>query len=262
MITRQAVIEWQEKAPWQNMYQVEQDLIISRALIAIYSDEFLATRFAFRGGTALHRIYLSPAARYSEDIDLVQIVSEPIGMALDRLRVVLDFLGKPAISQKRSNNTLVFKTASVYLPDTPLKMKIEINCNEHITVYGQVKIPYNMNSAWFSGNCNLTTYCLDEMIGTKIRALYQRRKGRDLLDLYLAAQSPELNPENAVTCFKKYISSSDSYAPSGKEYLLNLEKKMNDRLFVSDIEGLLRQGIEYDPARAFEVVKETYIARM
>ena len=42
MITRQAIIEWQEYAPWLNMHQVEQDLIISHALIAIYSDMYLS----------------------------------------------------------------------------------------------------------------------------------------------------------------------------------------------------------------------------
>jgi len=72
MITRQAIIEWQEYAPWLDMHQIEQDLIISRAIIAIYSDKYLSSRLAFRGGTALYRIYLTPPARYSEDIDLVQ----------------------------------------------------------------------------------------------------------------------------------------------------------------------------------------------
>lgn len=34
---------------------------------------------AFRGGTALYKLYLKPAARYSEDIDLVQVKAEPAG---------------------------------------------------------------------------------------------------------------------------------------------------------------------------------------
>jgi predicted nucleotidyltransferase component of viral defense system len=73
------------------MHQVEQDLIISRALCAIFSDEYLSSRLAFRGGTALHRIYISPPSRYSEDIDLVQTVAEPIGKVFDKLREVLAF---------------------------------------------------------------------------------------------------------------------------------------------------------------------------
>ena len=262
MITRQAIIEWQENVPWIDMRQVEQDLIISRAISAIYSDEYLTSRLAFRGGTALHRIYFSPPARYSEDIDLVQIVAEPIGMVLDRLREMLGFLGKPAILQKKNNNTLVFRTTSVYPPETPLKLKIEINCNEHFTVHGFVKAPYIMRNTWYSGNCNIVTFCLDELIGTKIRALYQRRKGRDLFDLYLAALMRETNPDNAVQCFKQYITFSDLDVPTGKEYLHNLENKMNNRLFVSDTEGILRPDIEYAPIQAFDVVKSIFIDRI
>jgi predicted nucleotidyltransferase component of viral defense system len=262
MITKQAIIEWQENAPWTDMHQVEQDLVISRALSAIFSDEYLASRLAFRGGTALYRIYISPPARYSEDIDLVQIIAEPIGMVLNRLREVLSFLGVPTIRQKKNNNTLVFKMMSTFPPETPLKLKIEINCNEHFTVYGFVKSPYKMSNTWYSGNCDLVTFCLDELIGTKIRALYQRRKGRDLFDLYLAALTPDINPENAVTCFRQYIAFSDMAVPTGKEYLINLESKMDNRLFVSDTDGILRPGIVYVPTQAFEVVKSTFVDRI
>jgi predicted nucleotidyltransferase component of viral defense system len=180
-------------------------------------------------------------------------------MALNRLREVLSFLGKPSIHQKKSNNTLVFRTMSTYPPETPLKLKIEINCNEHFTVHGFVKVPYKMSNSWYSGSCDLVTFCLDEMIGTKIRALYQRRKGRDLFDLYLAALKPEVNPENAVICFKEYIAFSDMNVPTGKEYLINLENKMSNRLFTSDTDGILRPGIAYIPAQAYEVVKSTFV---
>jgi predicted nucleotidyltransferase component of viral defense system len=78
MINRAALTQWSEFVPWTDNAQVEQDLIICRALIAIFSDEFLASQLSFRGGTALHKLYLSPQPRYSEDIDLVQINPGPI----------------------------------------------------------------------------------------------------------------------------------------------------------------------------------------
>ena len=71
-------MSWSEFAPWTDYAMVEQDLIISRALVEIFSDEFLSEQLAFRGGTALHKLYLSPQVRYSEDIDLVQINPGPI----------------------------------------------------------------------------------------------------------------------------------------------------------------------------------------
>ncbi len=70
MIPRPHIAKWQKFAPWRDFAQVEQDLVISRTLVEIFSDDFLSSQLAFRGGTALHKLYLHPASRYSEDIDL------------------------------------------------------------------------------------------------------------------------------------------------------------------------------------------------
>ena len=78
MIPQYSIQEWHEQVPWITDAMVEQDLIICRALISIFSDDFLASQLAFRGGTALHKLYLQPQPRYSEDIDLVQITPGPI----------------------------------------------------------------------------------------------------------------------------------------------------------------------------------------
>ena len=75
---------WNEHAPWIEPAMVEQDLIICRALVDIFSDEFLREQLAFRGGTALHKLYMHPQPRYSEDIDLVQINPGPIKPILYR----------------------------------------------------------------------------------------------------------------------------------------------------------------------------------
>lgn len=68
MIPRDYITEWRGNAPWVQDFQVEQDLVISRALVAIFSHPLLHDTLAFRGGTALYKLYLKPAARYSEDI--------------------------------------------------------------------------------------------------------------------------------------------------------------------------------------------------
>jgi predicted nucleotidyltransferase component of viral defense system len=65
--------EWRHSAPWINLSQIEQDLAISRALVNMYERPKIKESLVFRGGTALNKIYFKPAARYSEDIDFVQI---------------------------------------------------------------------------------------------------------------------------------------------------------------------------------------------
>jgi predicted nucleotidyltransferase component of viral defense system len=99
MIPQAYITEWSNNVPWQTNEQVEQDLVICRALTEIFKDEFLASHLAFRGGTALHKLYLSPQPRYSEDIDLVQIKAEPIKETIDKIREVLAFLGEPKVKQ-------------------------------------------------------------------------------------------------------------------------------------------------------------------
>jgi predicted nucleotidyltransferase component of viral defense system len=70
--------------------QVEQDLILSRAIVEIFSNPFLAEQLAFRGGTALHKLFFAPAARYSEDIDLVRTSKGGIKEIIDALRDCLE----------------------------------------------------------------------------------------------------------------------------------------------------------------------------
>ncbi|MDR0830669.1 MAG: nucleotidyl transferase AbiEii/AbiGii toxin family protein, partial [Prevotellaceae bacterium] len=91
MVAKRAIEEWKKNYRWQSDVMVEQDLIICRALVTLYSDKYLAEHLAFRGGTTLNKLYLHPQPRYSEDIDLVQINAEPIKETMDRIREVLSF---------------------------------------------------------------------------------------------------------------------------------------------------------------------------
>jgi predicted nucleotidyltransferase component of viral defense system len=262
MIPKEHIIEWKETAPWNDILMVEQDLIICRALIAIYNDEYLSSHLAFRGGTALHKLYLSPQPRYSEDIDLVQIKPENIGVILDKLREVLSFLGKPVIKQKRNNNTMVFKVDSTFPPIIPIRLKIEINCKEHFSVIGLIKIPFEIKNQWFSGISEITTYQLDELIGTKLRALYQRKKGRDLFDLHKALENPDLNPGNVIKCYREYISFSDGEPPSQTTYLANMEEKMKEEIFLNDTQALLRPSLVFNPQVAWELVRKELVEKL
>jgi Nucleotidyl transferase AbiEii toxin, Type IV TA system len=85
MIPLDYITEWRVHAPWPELSQVEQDLIISRALVELYSHPVVAENLAFRGGTALFKLHLSPA-RYSEDIDLVQMMPGAIGPVMDAVQ--------------------------------------------------------------------------------------------------------------------------------------------------------------------------------
>ena len=96
MIPEMIVEQWRANAQWPTLSMVEQDMVISRALIALYSEPKIKSTLAFRGGTALNKIFIQPPSRYSEDIDFVQIKSAPIGETIDSIRNALDhWLGEP-----------------------------------------------------------------------------------------------------------------------------------------------------------------------
>ena len=76
-ITRQDILAHQAVVPWPAQYQVEQDLLLCQAMVALFEDAFLSSQVAMRGGTLLHKVHLAPPARYSEDIDLVVVGTRP-----------------------------------------------------------------------------------------------------------------------------------------------------------------------------------------
>ena len=170
MIQRAFITQWGTVVPWSSPRLVEQDLIICRALVSIYSDSFLKEHLAFRGGTALHKLYLEPQPRYSEDIDLVQVNAEPIKETIDHLREALSWLGEPVVKQKKRNNTLVFRVQPTDLGAGEIHLKVEINCKEPFSVFPMVRVSFSVENDWFSGQCEVLTYELDELVGTKVRA--------------------------------------------------------------------------------------------
>ncbi|MCU0351958.1 MAG: nucleotidyl transferase AbiEii/AbiGii toxin family protein [Flavobacterium sp.] len=263
MVPQAYITEWSNYVPWQTNEQVEQDLVICRALVEIFKDDFLANRLAFRGGTALHKLYLQPQPRYSEDVDLVQVHSEPIKETIQRLQQALSFLGKSNVAPRKDNNTIFYRFESEFPPIQKLKLKVETNCREHFSVLGWEKKSFSVNSEWFSGDCNITTYALEELLGTKLRALYQRRKGRDLFDIWKALTITSVNPDLVIKCYKEYMSFSlEKAIPTKKQFILNLEAKRKDAEFLGDTIALLRPEERYNQDEAFELVIRNLVELM
>ena len=261
MIPKAYITEWSKNAPWTNNNQVEQDLIIERALIEIFSDQELSQQLAFRGGTALHKLFLNPSARYSEDIDLVQIQSGEIGHVLTLLRERLSFLENANYNSSEHNATLIYRFDSEYEPVTRLKLKIEINTREHFNVFPFKDLEHKLNSSYYSGECVIKTYSIEELLATKLRALYQRRKGRDLFDLWYSNEN--LTPDSAkiVNGFNEYIK-NEGLNITGQAFQSNLEEKISDDEFKGDITGLLRPEINYDISKAYKYVNDHLIQKI
>jgi predicted nucleotidyltransferase component of viral defense system len=254
VIPRDYITEWRRHVPWVQDFQVEQDLVISRALVEIFSNPVLNQALAFRGGTALYKLHLKPAARYSEDIDLVQTKAEGAGQMMDALHGVLDpWLGRPRYKQTEGRVTFLYRFNSEDEPSSPLRLKVETNTREHFSMYGLRESPFSVSSRWFQGSCRVHTYTLDELLGTKLRALYQRKQGRDLFDLATALKNRDVTPQRVVEAFSKYMEHENKRV-SRAEFEENLAVKLTDPEFMADIGPLLAPGYQWEPeAEALEV---------
>jgi predicted nucleotidyltransferase component of viral defense system len=263
MIPQRYIEEWRAVAQWPMDSQVEQDLVIARAIVEMYADDLLKNSLAFRGGTALHKLYLTPQIRYSEDIDLVQINAEPIHPILKRMREKLSVLGtKRTVKQHIHNNTVIYRFDSEMQPVTNMRLKVEINTREHLNILGLKDIPYEVKSAWFSGQCNITGYEIEELLGTKLKALYQRKKGRDLFDLYWALTRLNIDTEKVIHCYNVHMKNAVNKPPTQKQFLINMNEKITDMEFTEDIRMVLKQGIEFDNEAAWGVVRKELLEKI
>jgi predicted nucleotidyltransferase component of viral defense system len=262
LIPRDYITEWRAEAPWIQDFQIEQDLVISRALVEIFSHSALNEALAFRGGTALYKLHLKPPARYSEDIDLVQTKAEPAGPMMEALRGVLDpWLGKPKWKQTEGRVTFVYRFDSEGVPPIGLKLKVETNTREHFSVYGLKKVPFRVSSRWFEGACEIHSYDLDELLGTKLRALYQRKAGRDLFDLAIALTDGKADPERIVSAFLAYMD-HEGHKITRALFEENFALKMQDPAFLADISPLLSADYKWDPEVEAPIVSSRLIERL
>ncbi len=265
MIPKMHIDSWRNLAPWRIDAQVEQDLVISRALISIFSDPYLQTKLGFRGGTALHKLFFAPPLRYSEDIDLVQLDQEPIGNIMTSLRQTLDpWLGKPKYKQGQGRVTFLYRFESETPPITPLKLKIEINTREHFSVLDLKMHEFSVASLWFEGKTEIHVYQIEELLGTKLRALYQRRKGRDLFDLVTSHNSlPSLSWDHIIKYFNVYMEKEDKCI-SRAEFEENMYYKLQDPFFLNDINPLLSTQFseKYTPEIGVELLNTHVFPRL
>lgn len=249
MIANAYLNEWRQIVPWADNKMVEQDLIISRLLVELFNHPKISDSLAFRGGTAIYKLFTSHPVRYSEDIDLVQIKAEHIGETITAIRSIVDpMLGEPERKRSKKTFTLTYDILAENSTE-PQKLKIEINTREHFSVFGFQQKDFSIESRWFSGESKILSYQFDELLGTKIRAFYQRDKGRDLFDLWFALQQENFDAKKAVAAFIEYIKKENKNITRAM-FEMNFSEKLNAGSFSQDISPLLAPNIQWDFEKA------------
>ena len=277
------LIAWQTHAPWPKRSQIEQDLRLSRAVAVIFADPVLGEHLALRGGTVLHKGHLAPAARYSEDIDLVLV--KPMNTdALDQhlRRVLTPVLGQPddsliADAWLAIRNVLkpsrILRTAYKFVPLGLRKeetIKVEVNLNENASLCPLVNV--EMETLDEDGDilrAVARSYDINEMLGTKTRALMQREQGRDLYDLSHAWQLSAagvtpyvVDGQKVMEAFAWYLEKEGTRMGADEANAL-LDARVRKESFRRDMDTLLRPGLpKYDVDQGAAVVRAAYFKHM
>lgn len=255
MIPAANITAWRRQAPWPDDNQVEQDLILSRLMVEIANDDLLGTELLFRGGTCLHKLHLPAPLRYSEDLDYVRRTKSGIKPYLRALADRAGALGLQESGTARSG-PMVHATydASPTSGAGRIRIKIEINIAETAALFDRVELPYEVRSPWWEGQARIGTFSIEEVLGTKLRALFQRSKGRDLFDLWYALKHASVDEDRVVQAFRHYAKGQEFTYP---QLAQNLKAKLEDRGFREDVLQLLVDPPEaYDTVRAADVLME------
>lgn len=263
MLPQAALNAWAQHAPWPNDLDVEQDLILSRAIIDIANHPLLGDELAFRGGTSLHKLHVDQPWRYSNDLDYARTTNGPIKEIMAALRQTMQTVGLEEASYGIKDDIVTMKfDAAPTRGLGGLRVKVEINTRETVPYFELVSLPYTIDNVWFSGRADVLTFRLEELLGTKLRALYQRRKGRDLFDLWLGMEHLAADPDAVVDAYHRYLTLSDVVIdPVGFEH--NLEATLSHEGFRRDLDQLLRElPPGYTPEVGAATVRDQILARL
>lgn len=263
---------WSRRVDWSSDLQVEQDLWLHLFLVGLYSRPELREELVFWGGTALHLLHLAGSdghrMRYSEDLDFLRKTPGGIGPVLTPLGEMIESGGLQYTYETRTTFPKAWAAIPTSLRDVPLKVKLEFNTWERDLALGievhelAVSIPEELDvPGWPAGVVYISTPRLEEQAAFKVRALWERNKGRDLFDLWAAVTRGGADVEVIATVF------NDNYRKDGFDpvrLLANLRGRLAEGAFESDLKPFVRSWppYEYDPALAVDLVSEEIVARL
>jgi predicted nucleotidyltransferase component of viral defense system len=248
VIPRADLVLWSQQVGWPTLDQVEQDLVLSRLIVEVANDPYLGKELVFRGGTCLHKLYDTGSPRYSEDLDYVRRSGGGIADLTRSVTAIGERLGME-VRTKISRHPKIYLRSMFESGSGPMRIKVEVNTFERAPARPLIHRRHSVASSWFSGEAEVQTFELAELVATKVRALFQRSKGRDVFDLWLAITRLGLAPEDLVACF-------GPYRPNGftaRRAELNLREKLGSEDFRDDLNDLVGEwpsGYDIDQAAA------------
>ena len=244
-LTEARVRSWADEHGLTDLLLAELDYRLVQALDAIYGDNFLRERLCMKGGTAINKLYLKETSRLSVDLDFNHIGSkEQVSEEKKNLREKITELLKAQdpsynIRTKRKYEQTTLKIGYRAVVGAPQNFKLEISHIERFPILGLVEKQLET----FEGKFTIATYQLEELMATKLRALFERLKGRDVYDLYFVSK---LKPEPISTrkLFLYYFYRSKKVF-NPKVYFRNLSEKYESERYVDDVSKFVKPSVQF-----------------
>lgn len=215
---------------------VEKDFVLTFILKKIYESE-LKNILIFKGGTALHKLYLHK--RFSVDLDFT--VLERI--KIDRLKRIIE--DKEIKSRVKDINDIGNSTRVTLGYTSVLEFANRIFLD--LSKREQPVLPLIKKTILspFSEGFEVLTFQLEELAGEKIRALMQRNKPRDYLDIYYLAEDGRVDFKKAVEIAKEKLS---SFRENFKQERLFKDNELVRSLWEQDLREILHPIPDFDHA--------------
>lgn len=224
----------------------ERDVVLTYALrvMSEHEDPFLS-HLAFKGGTCIKKVYFGKTGRFSMDLDFTRVDIRPDKFKSE-LRLLFDQRRHHGISfvieeewSRDNSYGAVLEYSHAWNSD---RFQVEASFRER-PILSVVELPL-LDELYFR-YCEFEPFkvpCLqkEEVLAEKIRAFFQRRRARDLYDLYLFATMPRSYDVNKVRTLAvlKCWNSHDPFEP-----LRLLERISEEQHDWSDLQRLVRQKV-------------------
>jgi hypothetical protein len=112
------------------------------------------------------------------------------------------------------------------------------------------RLPFPIQFRGANLGTEIVSYNINEMLATKMRALFQRKKGRDLFDLYWALSVRSALPVSVaeiLQAFDHYMQ-AEGEPVAREKFIAHLRECLADRAgFCTDLISFLRRDLIYDP---------------
>ena len=171
--------------------------------------------------------------------------------------------GKLRRNRAGHSTHLIFRFNPETAPDTELNLKVEINTREHVHLFGLKTYPFELASGWHEARTDIVSFEPEELFGTKLRALLQRRRGRDLFDLGEGLKQLALDAGRVIACLEQYLA-QEGHPVSRAEAEQRMLEKLT-RSLTEDVDPLLPAGMRFsedDAIEAFGKVWKELVVRI